>query len=91
MTLLSCLLLAYYSHFFQYIIPIFAFIYNNCGRLREGVIPKGIFWSLIFVNVVLNAFHGLVMAWADYPRSVDATKMAEIGALVAAEAGITDL
>jgi uncharacterized membrane protein YdbT with pleckstrin-like domain len=45
----------------------------------------------MFVNILLNAFHGLVMAWADFPRSIDAVKMAEIHGLITAEAGITDL
>jgi hypothetical protein len=42
------------------------------------VIPKFIFWSLMFVNIVLNAFHGVVLGWADYPRPGDAPKMAEL-------------
>jgi hypothetical protein len=53
--------------------------------------PATIFWFLIVANIGLNLIHGVSLAWADYPRTMDAQKMAEVTRQVTEESGVTDL
>jgi hypothetical protein len=53
--------------------------------------PRLIFWSLIGTNFGFQVAHFFIMSWADYPRGVDAPKMAEVRELVIQESGLTEL
>ena len=66
------------------------YIYRYFILCRRGVMSPCLFWSLISMNIILNAVHGLSLVWADYPRREDAPKMADFTALVPKESGITD-
>ena len=66
------------------------YIYRYIILCRNGGMSLSFFWSLISINIFLNALHGLSLIWADYPRVEDTEKMAALTALVTQESGITN-
>ena len=66
------------------------YIYRYCIFCRNGAMSLPLFWSLISINIFLNALHGFSLIWADYPRMEDIEKMALLTALVKRESGIFD-
>uniref|UniRef100_A0A915NUA3 Uncharacterized protein n=1 Tax=Meloidogyne floridensis TaxID=298350 RepID=A0A915NUA3_9BILA len=56
----------------------------------DGHIPRSLIWLMGILAFLLNLFHIILLAWADYPRPDYYEKMEELSKLVTQEAGITD-
>ena len=67
------------------------YVYRYCILCRNEVMPPSIFWPLITFQVLLNIFHGCLLAWADYPRQGEMEAMTDLKQSIANDFGLTDI
>uniref|UniRef100_A0A914KR59 Uncharacterized protein n=1 Tax=Meloidogyne incognita TaxID=6306 RepID=A0A914KR59_MELIC len=67
------------------------FIFRYFLLSNDGHIPRSLIWLMGVLAFLLNLFHIILLAWADYPRPNYYEKMEELSELVTQEAGITDV
>uniref|UniRef100_A0A914KIV6 Uncharacterized protein n=1 Tax=Meloidogyne incognita TaxID=6306 RepID=A0A914KIV6_MELIC len=76
------------TSFYLSYIPRYLSIQN---LFSDGHIPRSLIWLMGILAFLLNLFHIILLAWADYPRPDYYEKMEELSKLVTQEAGITDV